>query len=103
MPKRTTPIRVASPHFNVASIEMVAPKGFHWINEEMAIKEETRFGRYELSISLDEERKLLLKRTYYLKSGMVTPEDYRQFLAFCRAMVDHEDISFKAEKDGGSP
>jgi len=103
MPKRTTPIRVASPHFNVASIEMVAPKGFHWINEEMAIKEETRFGRYELSISLDEERKLLLKRTYYLKSGMVTPEDYPQFLAFCRAMVDHEDISFKAEKDGGSP
>ncbi len=82
---------------------MVAPKEFHWLNEEKNILEETRFGRYELSITLKEERKLLLKRTYYLKSGIVTPQDYPDFLEFCRSMVDQEDISFKAEKDGGSP
>jgi len=103
LPKRTTPIRIDQPYYNVATLELHAPKGLAWDGEDRFILLEDELGRYELTLEHETERKLIMKRTYYLKSGMIEPDAYPEFLAFCKAMVENEDMTLTASKDGGTP
>ncbi|MDJ0836893.1 MAG: hypothetical protein QNK37_10280 [Acidobacteriota bacterium] len=103
LPTRRAPIRISQPHYNIARVELVAPKGYAWTNGPVNVVKEDELGRYELKVIQKEDRKLLLERTYYLKARTIQPDAYGDFLEFCKAMVENEDITFVAAKEGGNP
>lgn len=103
LPNRETPMRVRAPHYNVSDLELLAPLGYTWQEEPRIVFLENEMGHYKLETKVEEGRKLILKRSYYLKAMKVTPEQYPEFLEFCKSMVENENISFIALKEGGSP
>ena len=104
LPARQTSVRIALPHYDTANLTMKVPEGYTWDSEAMVIEDDGPFGRYELKVEPGEDRFLSLSRTVYLKAQFITPEDYPAFLAFGRAMMDHErNLKFKASKNTGQP
>ena len=103
MAERTTPVRIPAPHYNVAKLVLSAPEGYRWEAppEDRQIKSE--YGSYHLKLNLQEDRKLEIERTYHLPAQYVEPVHYQEFLEFCKAMIDNEDITFRAIKQSGQP
>ncbi len=100
---RTTPIAISRPSYNVATLKLNLPLGYRWESKTDVLREDTAFGRYELVVERESDQTLTIKRTYHLKAQMVAPEQYQEFLVFCRAMVENEDLIFKAVKESGQP
>jgi len=100
---RTTPISINRPNYNVATLKLALPLGYVWETEANVIRKETPFGLYELVIERDDDKTLSVKRTYHLPAQMVQPDDYEEFLVFCRAMIENEDLIFTAVKESGQP
>lgn len=101
--KRTTPIHISQPYYNVSSLTLHLPEGYRWTNPAQTWREQSAFGEYELRVERKGERVLTIRRTYHLPAQFVQPGDYNDFLAFCRAMLENEDILFVAEKGMGGP
>lgn len=97
---RELAVLVADPHINTAKVTMRLPEGYVWVTKPQQIKRETPFGTYTLSLELREDRELHLERTYHVPAQIIETEQYEAFQAFCRYMVDYENFTFKAEKQG---
>ncbi len=103
LPARQRPVHVSLPYYNVATLTLRLPEGYQWETEADVRELDTAFGDYSLTITPDEDRELVVKRTYRLKAGFVQPEQYDEFLEFCKAMVDNEDIVFRAIEVNSKP
>ena len=101
--RRKTPVRIRSPHFNVARLELNVPEGYRWETETMEKKIETVFGKYKLTVERESDRKLNITRAYHVPANFIQPEAYADFLVFCRSMIENEGITFEAVKDEGRP
>ncbi|CAM2067546.1 hypothetical protein SCOR_19345 [Sulfidibacter corallicola] len=103
LPSRQTPIFIAQPHYNVSSLVLTLPEGMEWQNEPLKFERKAPFGDYALQVERVNERELKVSRTYHLGSQFIQPEQYQDFLVFCKAMVENEDLTFKAVKVLGAP
>jgi len=103
LPSRDTPLHVPSPYFNDATVIMRLPETYRWTVEPETREVRSRFGEYSLTVTPKEDRELEIKRVYRLKAGFIQPDDYQEFLEFSRAMVDNEDLVFRAVEVNAEP
>lgn len=98
---RDMPIGISQPIINETTMELNLPADYRWTQVPDDRQIESRFGQYSLRFEKAGPAKLKVVRRYEVKAQFVQPQDYQDFLAFLRSMVENEDVTFTAEKDAG--
>tara|TARA_R110002073_G_scaffold40547_5_gene115103 strand:+ start:217447 stop:219357 length:1911 start_codon:yes stop_codon:yes gene_type:complete len=87
---RNLPLEIDRGFIDTDHFEITVPSGYVIEALSDAVTIENKFGRYQFSITKTSENKLNYTRTFFLKKGTYSKEDYKTYRNFRRQIAKHD-------------
>lgn len=96
--ERKNDVYIRNGYLDTDDIEVKIPEGYNFDQANIYKSIDTKFGKYSVSVSKDENGKVKYKRTFLIKEGLYPKEEYKNFSKFINQVNKNDNLKIVFNK-----